>query len=350
MSRPSLDELGGWPAILGALTARRDLTHHEAHSALAVILTGDATVAQIAAFIVALRAKGETVTELRGLLEAMLDQAVLVKTELRDELVDLVGTGGDRTHSLNVSTTASFVVAGAGVKVGKHGSRAASSSTGAADLLEALGVRIELDPDDVRRCIEQAGMGFCFAQRFHPALRHTGPTRRELGIPTAFNVLGPLANPMRVRRHLIGVADWALAERMGEVLAEEQSIHAWIVQGADGLDELSLDGPSRVLELKDGATRSFTVTATDYGLSAAPVSALVGGVPEVNAAITRAVLAGERGAYRDIVVLNAAGGLIVAGAVDNLSDGVELAQAVIDDGRAAAVLARLVVASQAVEL
>jgi anthranilate phosphoribosyltransferase len=348
MSRPSLDQLGGWPAILGALTARRDLTHDEARTALAVILAGDATVAQIAAFVVSLRAKGETVMELRGLLEAMLDQAVLVKSEWRDELVDLVGTGGDRSHSLNVSTTASFVVAGAGVKVAKHGSRAASSSTGAADLLEALGVRIELDPDDVRRCIDQAGMGFCFAQRFHPALRHTGPTRRELGIPTAFNVLGPLANPMRVRRHLIGVADWSLAERMVQVLAEEDSIHAWIVQGADGLDELSLDGPSNVLELVNGHQRTFTIDATDYGLAAAPIEALVGGVPEVNARITLDVLAGTPGAYRDIVVLNAAGGLVVAGAVATLTDGVQLAQRVIDDGRAAAVLQRLVIASNVV--
>jgi anthranilate phosphoribosyltransferase len=348
MARPTLDELGGWPAILGALTARRDLSRDEARTALDVILNGDATVAQIAAFVVALRSKGETVEELRGLLEAMLGQATLVSTEHRDHLVDLVGTGGDRTMSINVSTTASFVVAGAGVMVGKHGSRAASSSTGAADLLEALGVNIELDPDDIRRCLDEAGMAFCFAQRFHPALRHTGPTRREMGIPTAFNMLGPLANPMRVRRHLIGVSDWSLASRMLDVLADEGSLHAWIIQGADGLDELSLAGPSRVVELRDGVRSEFVIDPQALGFAHAPVEAIQGGMPDENAAITRSILDGERGPRRDVIVLNAAAGLVVGGAAASIESAITLAEASIDEGRAASVLERLVTASQAV--
>src|SRR6478736_5136343 len=207
MTIATLDELGGWPAVLGKLTGGGDLTGTEATAAMAEILDGNATSAQIAGFIVALRMKGETVDELTGLVQAMIAKATPVPLSDPASVIDIVGTGGDRSHSINVSTLASLVIAGAGGKVCKHGNRAASSACGAADLLEALGVAIELGPDGVARCVAEAGMGFCFAPRYHPAMRHAGPSRRDLGIPTAFNILGPLSNPGRVRRYLIGVAD-----------------------------------------------------------------------------------------------------------------------------------------------
>ena len=246
---PSLADLGGWPSVLAPLLARHDLTSEQARAAFAEVLEGNATAAQVAGFVVALRTKGETVEELSGLLKAMLDAAVIVDVgdEIRERLVDTCGTGGDRSHSINVSTLAAFVVAGGGVPVCKHGNRAASSACGSADLLEQLGVRIELDPPAVLHCLERANMAFCFAQRFHPALRHAGPTRRELGVPTAFNILGPLANPARVRRQVIGVGDPAVAEKMIGVLAANGARRALVVHGAGGLDELSLSGPSLVI-------------------------------------------------------------------------------------------------------
>ncbi|MGE3325968.1 MAG: anthranilate phosphoribosyltransferase, partial [Acidimicrobiia bacterium] len=249
------------------------------------------------------------------------------------------------THSVNVSTMAALVVAGGGVPVAKHGSRAASSKCGAADVLEALGMRIELDPDDVRRCLERTGMAFCFAQRFHSALRHAGPVRRELGVPTLFNQLGPMANPVRVRRYVLGVADWSVADRMLAVMRNTGVVRAMVVQGDGGLDELSISGPSRVLELHDGVVRPHTIDPTQFGIALAPLETIKGGEPALNADIVRRTLAGETGPVRDIVSLNAGAGLYVGGAAASMAEGVDLARAVLDDGRALAVLDGLVAAS-----
>jgi anthranilate phosphoribosyltransferase len=337
-----LDELGGWPAVLGALTARRDLTGDEAQAAMAEILDGGATPAQVAGFIVALRMKGETVDELSGLVDAMVAAGEHVTLGAGSPAVDIVGTGGDRAHTINVSTLAALTVAGAGGRVCKHGNRAASSSTGAADLLEALGVRIDCGPAEVAACVDGAGIGFCFAPRFHPAMRHAGPTRKELGVPTAFNFLGPLANPAGVKRLMIGVADPSMAERMIGVLAARGAERAMVVHGGDGLDELTISTTSTVVELRDGDVSTYEVDPAVLGLGVAPRESLRGGDPATNARLARAVLAGEPGPHRDVVCLNAAAGLVVSGLVGDLKEGVDAARASIDGGAAAAALDRLV--------
>jgi len=341
----TLDELGGWPAILRALAARRDLTAGEARAAMAEILEGAATPAQIAGFIVALRMKGETVDELVGLVDAMVAAAERVDLPATTAAIDVVGTGGDQAHTINVSTLAALTVAGAGGKVCKHGNRAASSATGAADLLEALGVRLDCGPADVARCVEGAGIGFCFAPRFHPAMRHAGPPRRELGIPTAFNILGPLANPARVRRLLVGVADASMADRMAGVLAARGCDRAMIVHGDDGLDELTVSTTSQVVELRDGELTRYELDPTAFGLEVAPRESLRGGDPATNAELARAVLAGEPGPHRDVVCLNAAAALVVAGVAGDVKAGLEVAQASIDGGGAARALDGLVALS-----
>jgi anthranilate phosphoribosyltransferase len=335
----------GWAPVIGTLTAGQDLSPEQAQAAMAEILDGAATPAQISGFIVALRMKGETVGELTGLLAAML--AVAERVVLPEELdvVDVVGTGGDRAHTINISTLSALVVAGAGGKVCKHGNRAASSSTGTADVLEALGVRIDCGPEEVARCVVEAGIGFCFAPRFHPAMRHAGPTRRELGVPTAFNILGPLANPAGARRLMVGVADGSMAERMAQVLAERGAERALIVHGDDGLDELTVSTTSQVVELRDGEVRSYTVDPDDLGIDRAPASALVGGDPATNAEHARRVLAGDPGPHRDVVPLNAAPARAAAGLVDDLAAGVATARATLDEGAAAAALDRLVTVS-----
>lgn len=334
--------------MLTELLGGRDLSAEQARSAMATILAGQATSAQLIGFVVALRAKGETADELSGLLDAVLAAAELVvlDDDLRDRAVDVVGTGGDRSHSINVSTMAAVVVAGAGVPVCKHGARGASSKAGTADVLEALGVAIELSPDGVRRCVVEAGIGFCFAPRFHPAFRFAAPARREIGIPTVFNLLGPMANPGRVRRQLIGVADARFAERMLASLRAHGSTDAWVVHGG-GLDELTTTGPSQVLALHhDGGARSFTVDPVELGLAPATQEQLVGGDPAHNADVVRRVLGAERGAHRDIVVLNAAAALVVAGVCASLAEGVVVAEEAIDDGRAMTTLDRFVAVSQ----
>jgi anthranilate phosphoribosyltransferase len=289
--------------------------------------------------------KGETVDELTGMLEAMLDAAERVELPPGTPVVDVVGTGGDRAHTINVSTLSALVVAGAGGRVCKHGNRAASSSAGSADVLEALGVRIDCGPDEVARCVADAGIGFCFAPRFHPAMRHAGPTRRELGIPTAFNILGPLANPAGASRLMIGVADATMAERMAGVLAARGAERALIVHGDDGLDELTIATTSRVVELRGGEVRTYSVDPADLGIERAPGESLVGGDPATNAALARRVLDGEHGPHRDIVTLNAAAGLVAAGIVDDLPAGIDVARSSIDEGRAAVALDRLVAVS-----
>ena len=275
----ALEDHGGWPGLLTELLAGRDLTAEQARTAMATILGGRATAAQLIGFVVALRAKGETADELSGLLDAVLAAAELVPLDddLRGRAIDVVGTGGDRSHSINVSTMAALVVAGAGVPVCKHGARGASSQCGTADVLEELGVAIELSPDGVQRCVEKAGIGFCFAPRFHPAFRFAAPSRREIGIPTVFNLLGPMANPGRVRRHLIGVADATFAERMLASLRAHGATDAWVVHGG-GLDELTTTGPSTVLALDhDGGAHTFTVDPVELGLAPATHEQLIGG-------------------------------------------------------------------------
>jgi len=313
---------------------------------MATILAGDATPAQLIGFIIALRAKGETPEEISGLLDAVLAAAEIVPLddELASRAIDIVGTGGDRSHSINVSTMAALVVAGAGVPVCKHGARASSSQCGTADVLEALGVRVELDPAGVKRCVEDVGMGFCLAPRYHPAFRFAAPARREVGVPTVFNLLGPMANPGRVRRQVIGVANPHVAERMLASLRLHGSVSSWVVHG-QGLDELTTTGTSTVLELRNGRVRTFSVDPVELGLAPAIPDELVGGTPEVNADAVRRVVAGESGAHRDIVILNAAAGLVVADAAADLPTGLDMARASIDSGAAARVLEGLVTVS-----
>jgi anthranilate phosphoribosyltransferase len=337
---------GGWPVVLGTLMEGDDLDADTARVTMAEILDGAASPAQIAAFIVALRMKGETVTELTGMVDAMLAASTRVEIDTSGPVIDVVGTGGDRAHTINVSTISALVVAGAGGRVCKHGNRAASSACGAADLLEALGVAIELGPTGVAACVAEAGIGFCFAPRYHPAMRHAGPSRRDLGIPTAFNILGPLSNPGRVKRYLIGVADLRMAECMAGVLSAKGAERALIVHGGDGLDELTTTGPSTVVELRDGSVSTWDVDPDGLGLRRVDREDLVGGDATVNADLARRVLAGEHGPHRDIISLNAGAGLLVAGLVDDLPVGIEAAREAIDSGAAVAALAALVEVSQ----
>lgn len=339
---PSLAELGGWPAVLGRLTAREDLDATRARAAMAEILAGEATPSQIAGFIVALRMKGETTDEMGGMLDAMLAASERVELPDLDDVVDIVGTGGDRSHSINVSTLAAVVVAGAGGRVCKHGNRAASSLCGSADLLDALGVVIDLGPEGVARCVAEAGIGFCLAPRYHASMRHAGPTRRELGVPTVFNILGPLANPARVRRYVVGVGDPTMAMRMAQVLLSHGAERAFVVHGGDGLDEITITTHSNVVEVVDGDIRDLRVDPLEFGLGPARLEDLKGGDPATNARLAHAVLAGEDGAHRDIVVLNAAAGLVAAGIAEGYPDGIERARASIDSGAAATALERLV--------
>jgi anthranilate phosphoribosyltransferase len=339
-------EHGGWPVVLGHLMEGESLSREAARATMAEILDGAASPAQIAAYMVALRMKGETVEELVGMVEAMLAASTRVDLDTAGPVVDVVGTGGDRAHTINVSTISALVVAGAGGRVCKHGNRAASSACGSADLLEALGVAIELGPEGVARCVEEAGMGFCFAPRYHPAMRHAGPSRRDLGIPTAFNILGPMSNPGRVRRYLIGVADERVAVRMAEVLLVNGAERALIVHGGDGLDELTTTGPSNVVELRDGVVTTWSVDPEDLGLPRADREDLVGGAANVNADLARRVLAGEHGPHRDIISLNAGAALVAAGLADDLPAGIAAARASIDGGHAVGALATLVEVSQ----
>lgn len=338
----SLDAHGGWPGILGALTARQNLTAQQCSAVLAEILAGDATDAQISAFIVGLRLKGETVEELTGLTHAMF--AVAEPLELPEATIDLVGVGGApsrRLHALNISTMAAFVAAGAGASVCKHGNRRASSTSGSFDFLEAMGVAIDVTPTELEAQVAQHGIGFAFARSFHPAMRHAGPVRAQLGIPTVFNILGPLSHPGRLTRQVIGASDWTLAHRMAETLRATGSVRSLIVHGDGGLDELTTTGPSRIVSLDGDEIVELEIDAADYGLARVSPDELAGGDAAANATIAEAVFGGERGARRDIVVLNAAAGLVAAGVADDLGAGVEAAQAAIDDGRAAAKVAAL---------
>lgn len=327
-----------WPEVLTRLLRREDLPDALVEQAMSTILAGEATDAQIAGFAVALRAKGETTAELAALVRTMLRFATRVEVDEPETLVDTCGTGGDRAGTVNVSTMAAIVAAGAGARVAKHGNRAASSDCGSADVLEALGVVIDLGPKGVARCIEEVGIGFCFAPIYHPAMRFAAAVRRELGAPTTFNFLGPLANPAGARRQSIGVSDPAMAERMVGTLAELGVERALVYHGDDGLDELSTTTTSTAFELRDGAVRRFEIDPRSFGIELTKTAALAGGDAAGNAQVVHRVLAGQAGPVRDIATLNAGAALCVAGLVDDLGGGVELAQAAVDDGRAGAVL------------
>ncbi len=340
-----MDALGGWSGLIGELMAGRELSAAACGAALREILSGSVTDAQIAAFIVALRMKGETVGEVTGLVDAMMASAEPIELPAGPAAIDIVGTGGAptrRVHALNVSTMASFVAAGAGARVVKHGNRKASSTSGSFDLLEALGVAVELDGPGVAHCVEQTGIGFCFARSFHPAMRFVGPVRTQLGVPTVFNYLGPLSHPARVDRQVIGVSDPRVAPTVVGVLAARGAARAMVVTGSDGMDELTTTGPSTLHELRDGAVTTRTFEPGEVGIAVVAPSAIAGGDATANAAIAARVLGGESGPHRDIVCLNAAAGLVVSGLVDDLADGVEAACRSIDSGAAQQVLDRLV--------
>jgi len=326
--------------VLARLVRGDDLSAGEVDRALGEIFEGRATDVQAAGFIVALRTKGETVDELTALVRAMRRYGTPV--DVPPGAIDTCGTGGDRAGTVNVSTMAAIIAAGAGARVVKHGNRAASSQCGSADVLEALGVAIELGPAGVAACVEQAGVGFCFAPRYHPAMRFLGPARRELGVATTFNFLGPLANPAGVRRQAIGVSDHAMAERMLGALSALGAEHALVFHGDDGLDELTTTTTSTVHELTADGVRTYRVDPLDLGLARVAPDALAGGDAAANAASVRRVLQGDKGPHRDIALLNAAAALVVAGVSADLAAGVEVAATTIDSGRAATALDELV--------
>jgi anthranilate phosphoribosyltransferase len=325
---------------LDAVVAGRDLDMSTAHAVMDRMMDGEATPAQIGALTVALRMKGETVDELAGMVESMRKHATVVPLSV--DAVDTCGTGGDGAGTFNISTASALVAAGAGCSVAKHGNRAASSRCGSADVLEALGVVISLPPDGVRRCVEEAGVGFLYAPDFHPALRHVIPVRRELGIRTVFNVLGPLASPARVRHQLIGVANGRLAPMMAEVLQRLGHVHAIVFTGPNGIDELGVGGPARCFEVTRDGVRESVLDPADVGIDVASVDSVRGGDAETNAAIIIAVLEGAIGAHRDVVLLNTAAVLVAADRVTTLRDGIAVAAESIDSGAARHALAELV--------
>ena len=329
-----------WPQILGTVLSGASLDRAQAAWAMGQIMEGRAAPSQLGALLAALRVKGESVDELVGLVETM--RSFSQKVEVDYPVVDTCGTGGDRSGSINVSTMAAMIVAGAGAKVAKHGNRAASSRCGSADVLEALGVKVDLGPEGVRRCIDEAGIGFCFAPVFHPSMRHVGPIRKELGVPTVFNFLGPLTNPAGARNQALGVSDKAMGPKMLEVLIALGSERVLVFRGFDGLDELSTTGPSNLWELKSGNVTESVVDPLEYGIPRAAPSALAGGSAENNARVVREVLDGREGPDRDVAVFNAAAGIIAAGLADDFTEGIGLARQSIDSGRARAALESLV--------
>jgi anthranilate phosphoribosyltransferase len=329
---------------IGTIVSGRDLSTDEATQVMEEIMTGEATPAQFGAFVTALRLKGETAEEIAGMALVMREKSLHVQSG--GDLVDTCGTGGDGAHTINVSTIAAFVVAGAGNKVAKHGNRAMTSACGSADVLEAAGVKIDLGPEGVERCIQDVGFGFMFAQTFHPAMRFAGPLRREIGIRTAFNILGPLTNPAGARSQVLGIADGALGEKMARVLQQLGCQHALVVHGEDGLDEISIAAPTQIWELKAGNIQSYTVTPEEQGLARASVDAIRGGSAEENVNAMNRVLSGEKGPHRDVVLLNAAAALTAGGAVQGIGQGIARASEAIDSGRAMEKLQALATLSQ----
>ena len=331
--------------LIAKVAAGSRLSREEAAEAFEAMLSGDVTPAQMGGFLMALRVRGETVDEITGAVTTM--RGKMLRVEAPKGAIDIVGTGGDGSGSYNVSTLASLIVAACGVPVAKHGNRAASSKSGTADALGALGVKIGIAPEAVAACIREAGIGFMMATTHHAAMRHVGPTRVELGARTIFNLLGPLSNPAGAKRQLIGVYSTEWLEPMAQVLKNLGSERVWLAHGGDGLDEITTTGPTRIVELKNGEIRAFEVNPEDAGLPRASPEALRGGDPAHNAAALRAVLSGAKNAYRDIAVFNAAAALVVADAARDLADGVVKAQRALDQGGARETLDSLVRVSNA---
>jgi anthranilate phosphoribosyltransferase len=321
----------------------KSLTMDEAAQVMTEIMEGQVTPAQFGALVTALRCKGETVEEIAGMARTM--RAKAIRVEIDEPLVDTCGTGGDSSSTFNISTGAAFVAAGAGLKIAKHGNRAMSSKSGSADVLEALGVKIDLKPEQVRRCLKEVGIGFMFAPSFHPAMKYAAGPRREIGIRTVFNILGPLTNPAGAQAQVLGVADGALLEKMAKVLQVLGCRHALVVHGEDGLDELTVTGTTYIAELKGGEMHGYSVTPEGLGLPRAKPEDLKGGTPQENATILRSVLSGTRGHARNAVLLNAAAALVAGDMVTTLQEGLILANKSIDSGRAQDTLNRLITIS-----
>lgn len=329
---------------LAILQDGRPLTSQEATKAFDIILSGDATAAQIGAFLTALRVRGETIDEIAAGVSVMRANATKVKVPTH--VLDTCGTGGDGSGSYNISTAVAIVAAACGAYVAKHGNRALSSKSGSSEVLEALGVKLALSPDALSKCINDVGIGFLFAPNHHAAMRHVGPTRQELGFRTIFNLLGPLSNPAGANRQLLGVFAKQWVEPLAHVLKKLGSERAWVVHGLDGMDELTTTGPSFVASLRKGEVKTFEVTPEDAGLPRASADDLAGGTPQENAEALTALLDGAPGAYRDIVLFNAAAALIVCNKAETLKEGVEMASLAIDDGGAKSVLGNLVATTQ----
>ena len=332
-------------ALIGKVATGAALTRDEAAGAFDVMMSGEATPSQMGGLLMALRVRGETIDEITGAVATM--RAKMLKVEAPPDAIDVVGTGGDASGSYNISTCAALIVAGAGVPVAKHGNRALSSRSGAADVLAALGVRIDLAPDGISRCIDEAGIGFMFAPAHHPAMKHVGPTRVELATRTIFNLLGPLSNPAGVKRQMIGVFSRHWVEPLAQVLKNLGAERAYVVHGSDGLDEITTSGPTSVAALANGAVKTFEIAPEDVGLPKAKPEALRGGDAEANAAALLAVLKGSKGPFRDIAVFNAAAALVVAGRTKDLKEGVTTAKKSLDSGEAEGRLDRLIHVSNA---
>jgi anthranilate phosphoribosyltransferase len=330
-------------SIIAKVATGATLSREEAASAFDRMMSGEATPSQLGGLLMALRVRGETIEEITGAVSAM--RAKMLQVEAPAEAVDVVGTGGDGSGSVNVSTCAAFIVAGAGVPVAKHGNRALSSRSGSADVLSALGVRIDISPQQVSRCIREAGIGFMFAQAHHPAMKNVNPTRVELATRTIFNLLGPLSNPAGVKRQMVGVFSRQWVQPLAQVLKNLGSTSVWVVHGSDGLDEITLTGPTFVAALENGVIRTFEVSPEDVGFKCVAGEALKGGDAAANAVALRNVLEGVPGPYRDVALLNAAAALVVTGRASDLKEGVSLGIRSIDEGAAAERLQRLVAAS-----
>ena len=330
-----------------AVVGGNSLSMEEAAQAMEQIMSGEATPAQFGAFVTALRLKGETPDEIAGMARVMREKALQVSVE--GPLVDTCGTGGDASGTFNISTTAGFVVAGTGVKVAKHGNRAMSGACGSADVLEALGVKIDLSPEGVGRCLDEVGFGFMFAQRYHPSMRFAAGPRREIGIRSVFNILGPLTNPAGANAHLLGVADPTVADNMAVVLGRLGGAHALVVHGMDGVDEITLADETQVWELKDGAVSSYRISPEDFGFQRSSLDSLRIASVEESALVLRGVLEGSPGPARNIVLANAAAALLAADRVNTLEDGVALASESIDSGEANRKLQSLVELSGSIE-
>uniref|UniRef100_A0A7C1NVP5 Anthranilate phosphoribosyltransferase n=1 Tax=Agrobacterium albertimagni TaxID=147266 RepID=A0A7C1NVP5_9HYPH len=334
--------MSGLKPFIAKIATRQPLSRQEASDAFEILMSGEASMAQVGGFLMGLRVRGETVDEIAGAVSIMRQK--MVPVDAPEEAIDIVGTGGDGTNTYNISTLAALIVAGAGVPVAKHGNRALSSKSGTADALSQLGVKLDIEPDMISRCIREAGIGFMFAQLHHPAMRHVGPARVELGARTIFNIVGPLSSPARVKKQLFGVysPEWLVPG--AEALRDLGLTSAWVVHGS-GLDEITTTGPSQVAELKDGEIRTFELTPDDFGVETVSLDAIRGGDGTVNAAALRDVLGGAKTAYRDVALCNAAASLIVAGKAKDVTEGMHLASKSLDTGSAARALDTLIAIS-----